>query len=723
MKKYFRFLMAAFAATAALSCQQERLVDNTKQEETPDSPRTEVVWTLKAGFAPSEESGAPSPAPASKVSLNDVKMSWSVGDKIVVNGITSLALTAEDIDDDPSCATFNFTSTPEGEDLVAIYPASAYKGNTETTTSVTDPESGVASDVVTTHAVVDFPADQSYDPATEIPCILVGSCENGNCDFKHAAAYLELVCDQPVKSVRVMANAIQTTSTGDWRAGMAISGVRSIDLNKNYLTEVMLEDIGNTITADFGDAGTTDPIILAVPPRNYTSGLNFFVITTDGKYKIFRATSGFNFTSKLGKILSMNLSMEGSRSYEGPGIYTLDDWCSFADAFERTYVDASDIHFGSIAEWTDSDGEVHIRKDITVQGNLHRIGARHTSITYSDNETPFTAVLNGDGHTITQTASLVPLMLKIAPTGVVKNLTLSGAQTKWSNNQMSNTAFCKFNEGTIENCVCDIDYTFSGATKEEKPYYLASFCMDNLGTMTDCKNTGNITVGEMVVGNTMMYKVASIAGLVKDNQGTMTRCYNEGEINATGVTVSLNFAGVAVYNSGTMTDCENRAPITIDYAPTASRVFYGGGVAAAADDAYIYEWRVGLTNENKLTAATEIKATTSGSFSGCKNTGDITVYKKPSWTGQLYLYGDAVGGIVGTINHGQYAATNDHNFTVISKCTNSGNIKVLSNETTWSKEGSQVGTAVGGILGRACAYANTGYGAYDVKNAKALPGN
>ena len=71
MKKYFRFLMAAFAATAALSCQQERLVDNTKQEETPDSPRTEVVWTLKAGFAPSEEPGAPSPAPASKVSLRE----------------------------------------------------------------------------------------------------------------------------------------------------------------------------------------------------------------------------------------------------------------------------------------------------------------------------------------------------------------------------------------------------------------------------------------------------------------------------------------------------------------------------------------------------------------------------------------------------------------------------------------------------------------------------
>ena len=716
MKKYFRFLMAAFAATAALSCQQERLVDNTKQEETPDSPRTEVVWTLKAGFAPSEESGAPSPAPASKVSLNDVKMSWSVGDKIVVNGITSLALTAEDIDDDPSCATFNFTSTPEGEDLVAIYPASAYKGNTETTTSVTDPESGVASDVVTTHAVVDFPADQSYDPATEIPCILVGSCENGNCDFKHAAAYLELVCDQPVKSVRVMANAIQTTSTGDWRAGMALSGVRSIDLNKNYLTEVMLEDIGNTITADFGDAGTTDPIILAVPPRNYTSGLNFFVITTDGKYKIFRAASGFNFTSKLGKILSMNLSMEGSRSYEGPGIYTLDDWCSFADAFERTYVDASDIHFGSIAEWTDSDGEVHIRKDITVQGNLHRIGARHTSITYSDNETPFTAVLNGDGHTITQTASLVPLMLKIAPTGVVKNLTLSGAQTKWSNNQMSNTAFCKFNEGTIENCVCDIDYTFSGATKEEKPYYLASFCMDNLGTMTDCKNTGNITVGEMVVGNTMMYKVASIAGLVKDNQGTMTRCYNEGEINASGVSVSLNFAGVAVYNSGTMTNCENRAPITIDYTPTTVQIFYGGGVAAAADDAYSFEASI------PAAASKDIKATRSGSFYGCSNTGNITVFQKPTWTGQ-YLRGNAFGGIVGAINHGQFADPNDHNYTAISGCTNSGSIKVLSNTTTWGASNSQVGIAVGGILGRACAYATTGYGPYDVNNKSTLPGN
>lgn len=728
MKTIFKFLMAAFAATAVFSCQQEQLAPSDKPGEEQEKIEAPVVWTLDARAAGSEDNLPDSPAPVSmsKVALDDVTMTWSVGDQIVVNGVTSLPLTAEDIEqDDASRAHFQFTEVPQGEELVCVYPASAYSSR-EITTTVTDPDTGDESEITGTQHLVDFPSVQSYDPATQSvdpdACILVGSGSGNSCVFRHAAVYLEVICDQPVKSIRLMANAIQTTSTGDWRAGMALSGVRSVALDQNYLTEVVLEDIGSTITADFGDSGTNDPILLAVPPRNFTKGLNFLIVTTDGKYKIFKSTAGINFAGKLGTILTQSFSLTGAKTYEGPGIYTLDDWCSFTDAFERTYVDASDIHFGSIAEWTDTDGEVHIRKDITVQGNIHRIGARHSSITYSDTETPFTAVLNGDGHTITQTASLVPLMFRIAPSGVVKNLTLSGAQTEWSNNQMSNTAFCKFNEGTIENCVCDIDYTFSGATSEETPYYLASFCMDNQGTMTDCINTGSISVSKMVVGSTMMYRVASIGGLVKDNQGTMTRCYNEGEINASGIAVSLNFGGVAVYNSGTMTNCENRAPITIDYAPTDSRVFYGGGVAAAADDAYTYEWRVGLTNANKLTAATEIKATRSGYFHSCSNVGNISVYLKPSWSGK-YIYGCAVGGVVGAINHGQFASENDHNYTVISKCTNAGDIKVLSNSTFWSKNGGQVGIAVGGILGRACAYANTGYGAYDVNNASTLPGN
>ena len=311
MKKLHIYLMAAFAAFAAISCQNEELVQTPESEENPGVQADPAVWTLTAGFK--AEDGGSQIAPTSRTALEGTKVTWSVGDKINVNGVESLALTAADIEENAALAHFQFSEVPQGEELVAIYPASAYLGERDVTSTVTDPDTGDESEVTKHQVLVNFPSDQTYDPATQqvdpSAGILVGSGTGASCSFEHAVAYLRISCNQTVKSIRVRANAIQAASTGDWRAGMAMSGTRAIIRGSQYLTDNIMEDVGTSVTVDFGDSGSDQPVVIPVAARNYTRGLNFFVLTADGKYQYFKSESAVSLSAKLGKILDITLNL------------------------------------------------------------------------------------------------------------------------------------------------------------------------------------------------------------------------------------------------------------------------------------------------------------------------------------------------------------------------------------------------------------------------------
>lgn len=108
-------------------------------------------------------------------------------------------------------------------------------------------------------------------------------------------------------------------------------------------------------------------------------------------------------------------------------------------------------------------------------------------------------------------------------------------------------------DGNIKN-VGVVDSYFKGDD------YVGGVCGQNLGTITNCYNAGNLTA---------IQSGANIGGICGDNDGTIANCYNTGTVTATGSVASV----------GGVCGCSTTAPI--------SNCYNIGTVTATSSDADI----------------------------------------------------------------------------------------------------------------------------------------
>lgn len=158
------------------------------------------------------------------------------------------------------------------------------------------------------------------------------------------------------------------------------------------------------------------------------------------------------------------------------------------------------------------------------------------------------------------------------------------------------------------------------------------------------------------------------------NRGTIENCVNQMNVSLQDMDRPLKIGGMVTDNAGLIKDCRNEGDITINLNISANRNLYGGCFAALAH-----------RNVNSTQYC--------GDFIGCVNKGSIVINRTA--TGIFSFTRFALGGIVGCVEQG----TKDGEHTLISGCSNSGNI------TCWqdSKHTStNYGYSVGGILGRNC---------------------
>ena len=188
-----------------------------------------------------------------------------------------------------------------------------------------------------------------------------------------------------------------------------------------------------------------------------------------------------------------------------------------------------------------ADGKYYLANDITVDAIWNK-----TSDTYKEN-TPFTGVLDGNGHTITAST---PLFIFL--NGTVKNLTIEGtinveklygaAVTMWSNTEF-----------TIENVYNKANVT-GGSTSGAMIGYGATGCK---ATITGCRNDGVITGGGQTGG---------IAGYIQGTEVTITDCVNNGDINpkSYGAGIIGRFGKDKSDNTYTITikNCVNNGKVT-----------------------------------------------------------------------------------------------------------------------------------------------------------------
>lgn len=528
MKRTSYFIAAAVAALATVSCAKE-ILSPVENDQTTRKEFGETVFTLSADIDDSSDA---------KVSLDGIHMSWTIGDQIVVNGVPSKPLASIK---ETGGADFEFDQVIDPP-FYAVYPASAYVDGSYSDSGEGTPETNI-----------DFPAKHTYhegsiDPST---AIMVGTAtESEKIVFSHAVTCLKLTFDKDVKSVRVMANN-----------GMRVAGYLKIDYAGKGTNNYYSTSNYNTVTMT-GDISAGSPVVIAIPAKNYTSGLNIFVVTSDDQYQVLK-TSAFDATSKKGALLVKSAALSSLKAYSGPGIYNEEDWKSFVFADESKY--STDLtQKGDASDWLGEDGEYNIYEDFTVTGNLKRHGENAAGFTASGN-IYFTGTLDGNGHTITQTASTVPMFSYLGndtEEGTIKNLTLDGdctsiAQSGWGNASFAIRVLAK---GTISGCTNAVNTTITEETAANSNILLAGFATSNQGTIESCVNDGNMEYNAYYSGTRKCY----VGGICSQNwnstftdqgYGDFKKCTNNGKLKVTkksDATVSSQYTVIGGICAGVM---------------------------------------------------------------------------------------------------------------------------------------------------------------------------
>ena len=562
---------------------------------------------------------------------------WAEGDQILVNGETSTNI---DIDPDNKKSA-SFTLPVVEAPYCAVYPAGLY---------VKDSYKTVKED--STVIEITIPSTQKYvengfDPDAAI--MTARGEAGGGLAFKHAMAYLKVaVTGTAVKSIRVNGNDNEALS-GAYTISYSKSGI-AFGPKKNEKDKA----IGNTsATISCGEIGVTSgtPVFIAIPAREYKSGLTLTIVNAENQYQVVHSMK--TFTAVPGKVYPTTITFNPTGTYLEGGIYTVEDWNGFVAA----------VNNGDWSAWkTTVDGNegVHLMADIYSSTNLPRTNDKKVD----GSKCEWNGVFYGHNHIITH-AGTEPLFLHVGETGKIMDLKVAGKRIANTNNGWPGVLVLN-NSGEINNCESSVNITL-----EENSTNASTICRSNNGKIINCKNSGNITIknptAEVKVGGITLY-----------SSGTITGCTNTGAINVTGVDVNCLVSGVVLMASGKVSDLANEGDMTVEANLTATREIYMGGVIGKCE-----------TPEINIIHAGNVV----GEIFRCKNSGNLIIRK----SGAFHMKGGCLGGVAASVNTG--SSTTD--CTIFDSCINSGSISFYEKETILNKSGIPYGAyAVGGILGR-----------------------
>ena len=634
MKRIFDFMTVAAVVLAAAGCAKEIEGEIQAPEQPEDEAGTMVIGA--------ELSESPDADDVTKTLISDngdktYSVFWDKGDQILVNGETSTNI---DIDHDNKKSA-SFTLPVVDAPYCAVYPAGLY---------VKDSYKTVKED--STVIEITIPSTQTYEENGFDPNAAIMTARGeagGGLAFKHAMAYLKVsVTGTTVKSIRVNGNDNEALS-GAYTISYSKSGI-AFGPKKNEKDKA----IGNTsATISCGESGVADgtPVFIAIPAREYKSGLTLTIVDSENHYQVVHSMK--TFTAVPGKVYPTTITFNAAGTYLEGGIYTVEDWNGFVAA----------VNNGDWSAWRKNvDGEdgVHLMADIYSSTNLPRTNDKKAD----GNKCEWNGVFYGHNHIITH-AGTEPLFLHVGESGKIMDLKVAGDRIANTNNGWTGV-FVLNNNGEINNCESSVDITLEGNSTNA-----STICRSNNGKIINCKNTGKITIknptAEVKVGGITLY-----------SSGEITGCTNTGTINVTGVDVNCLVSGVVLMASGKVSDLANEGDMTVEANLTATREIYMGGVIGKCE-----------TPEINIIPAGNVV----GEIFRCKNSGNLKIQK----SGAFHMKGGCLGGVAASVNTG--SSTKD--CTIFDSCTNSGSISFYEKETKLNKNGFPYGAyAVGGILGR-----------------------
>lgn len=579
MKKTYIVLAAMLAFTGCM------------KEEPAQTPEPETdVYTIEAtsGYAAS-----------TKTSLVDngdtYSVNWIANDVISVNGQESVEMTIDA--NAANKAVFTFAEQVASP-YYSVYPASAYQ----------------AESLAEGTATVVLPAVQTYVEGNfdSNAAIMLGYSENaGKLAFDHAVAYMQIkvttVDGAAVKSVSIKGNAKET-----------MSGEFTADFANAKLVNDSKDDSAVSVVCEDGFASGQE-VIIAIPAREYASGVSVTLTDVNGHSKLLKSTVAFNAVK--GVVYSTEMELKGK------GIWGINDYIAFANA----------VNAGDYRAFIGDDGEVNLMADITLEsGNFKYVSVE------------FNGIFDGNGHTLTSPERTTPLFAEIGAEGVVKNLNTAGTYSSFANGYWCGaSSFAKINRGTIDNCNNSVNTEVDYSAPAENGLVLGCFVGQNGGTIKNCKNTGytrvNATLGTIAANTT--FSTPCIAGGFAAIGHTVSTKPGE---NAVGYTAHTDVT------PGKFEKCVNEGELKITVVGPARKTTISavGGIC-------------GLVVLDGVV------------FDGCSNSGNVSRISNGEGSNDGT---SCVGGILGqgvqshSLGNPHCVEANKGYNTIIKNCTNSGTI-------------------------------------------------
>ena len=426
-------------------------------------------------------------APVTKTHLGETDgrypVYWTSGDRVLVNGVISAPL---DLGSDVSVSEATFKVNNVEPPYKVLYPESVYAGMDEN------------------GYVLNLPTDQLWTKGSfsEGSDLMWGESadEGAPVTMHHLAGIVRL------SLTSADAYAIKSLSVSSLDE-IPLSG--RFSLKDGNLSPLEGEGI-HLVLPEGGVALGSEPVDfhIAIPAGIYPSGLDFTVVCINGKVlhcQWLRPSEGANpgITVKAGSITLFSPMEYQPDAFE---IYSAEDWEAFAAACNGGNWEK---------DWLSRDGTVHIGADFSA-----------TSLTPL---TSFSGVLDGRGHTITQTAATSPLVKTL--TGTIKNLTIAG-----DNNPADpgKTGACVFtgtlNGGLIENCVNQATITVQ---KTASAIVAGAFCRTfSGGSIVSCRNEADLTIIADISSADYPVVAGGFVGIVRDlsEVALVKDCQNQGQV-------------------------------------------------------------------------------------------------------------------------------------------------------------------------------------------------
>lgn len=553
-----------------------------------------------------------------------LKVYWSDGDKLNVNGQTSLPLS---IGAGEKVTQADFLLSNLQAPYRAVYPSYAVT------------EDGYAADG---SIAINLPSVQKYLPTSFANgvAIMYGYSESEDgVALQNLCAVVRVNIKgsgDNIVSAKLVSSSDDAPLCGDFRLIPADGSLETVNGNVTIILEM------DDKVAMNNEAGTD--FFFAIPAGDYSKGLSFyFKRESDNQVmqNIWRPTEDL----EGGKLYSFNnIDFEATAKE----ICTADDWNEFAEACNAG-TDLTKFMF--------KDDVVRIGADITAE-DLTSIDA-------------FDGVLDGNGYTLTRTAAAEPLFASI--TGEVRNLTLGGALIV-ENAAENQTVACaplagSLDGGKISGCVNNMTVAVGTmATPVEAHMYVSGLVsVMTAGVIENSVN--NATVDVSVNVHNTVFEVA-VAGIVADvrvsdpeQKISLNGCSNTGALTLApylefksvaatrdkGMKV-CGFGGVAGWlrNEGVyeLTDCDNQGDIIIDghnikhsNGNTPYTIAVGGvlGLGAPCPEGFIV-----LEEYEKYDVILSRCSNTGGIYNNCVNYSSTTESNNKVFTGGL------AGAIIGT---------------------------------------------------------------------------